>query len=230
ARAHGEFIGILDNDVELTDNWVRCIIEKFKTEDDNTAIISTRVIEPDIPDWYLQSSHLCKERYIDTFVGCGSIARAKILHETGYYDEKFFIHANERDLSLRLISHGYKILHYPDVITYHKKPFGIHPGNERLYYFLLNAIWVVIKHYTVKETILALVSQVKSNLADGYDNAMDTENIIVGTIGIRNAIFKERGGIKTAAIAIFDGLAGTGYCMKYRYSRKQNSIIRDEQK
>jgi GT2 family glycosyltransferase len=223
ARAHGEFIGILDNDVELTGNWVHCIIEKFKTEDDTTAIISTKVIEPDMPDWYLQSGHLCKERYSDTFVGCGSIARAKILHETGYYDEKFFIHANERDLSLQLISRGYKILHYPDVVTYHKKPFGIHQGNERLYYFLRNATWVVMKHYTMKEAILALVSQVKGNLADGNGNTGNTENIIAGTIGIRDAIFKERGGIKTAANAIFDGLAGAGYCMKYRYSHKKTN-------
>jgi GT2 family glycosyltransferase len=221
ANTHGEFIGILDNDVELTGDWVRCIIDKFNKEEDATAIISTKVVEPDMPDWYLQSNHLCKERYIDTFVGCGSIARAKILHETGYYDEKFFIHANERDLSLRLISQGYKILHYPDVITYHKKPFGIHQGNERLYYFLRNAIWVLVKHYTMKEAILGLVSSVKGNLHDGNGNTGDTENLIVGTIGIKDAVLREKGGLKTAIRAVFDGLMGVPHYVKYRYSPKK---------
>jgi GT2 family glycosyltransferase len=228
ANTNGEFIGILDNDVELTGNWVSCIIDKFNKEDDATAIISTKVVEPDMPDWYLQSNHLCKERYIDTFAGCGSLARAKILHENGYYDEKFFIHANERDLSLRLISQGYKILHYPDVITYHKKPFGIHQGNERLYYFLRNAMWVVVKHYTMKEAILALVSQVKGNLQDGKCNTGETENLIVGTIGIKDAVLREKGGLKTAIRAVFDGLMGIPHYVKYRYSPKKNSAISDE--
>lgn len=227
ANAHGEFIGILDNDVELTGDWVRGIIDKFQKEDDATAILSTKVIEPDMPDWYLQSSHLCKERYIATFVGCGSMARAKILHEHGYFDEKFFIHANERDLALRLIFQGYKILHYPDVITYHKKPFGIHQGNDRLYYFLRNAIWVVVKHYTMKEAILALITHIKGNLQDGKHNTMGTEEIIVGTIGIRDAVFRERGGVKTAIRAFSDGLAGVPHYMKYRYSRKKYSMISD---
>jgi glycosyltransferase involved in cell wall biosynthesis len=62
AKTSGEFIGILDNDVELTGNWVSSIIEKFKKEDETTAIISTKVIEPDMPDWYLQSNHLCKRK------------------------------------------------------------------------------------------------------------------------------------------------------------------------
>jgi GT2 family glycosyltransferase len=220
ANAHGEFIGILDNDVELTGDWVSCIIEKFKKEDDTTAIISTKVIEPEMPDWYLQSNHLCKEQYIDTFAGCGSIARAKILHENGYYDEKFFIHANERDLALTLISRGYKILHYPDVITCHKKPFGIHQGNERLYYFLRNAIWVVVKHYTIKEAVLALVLQVKGNMRDKKGNTRDTEDIIVGTIGIKDAVLKEKGGLKTAIRAVFDGLKGVPHYVKYRNFQK----------
>jgi GT2 family glycosyltransferase len=220
AKTNGEFIGILDNDVELTGNWVSGIIEKFKKEDDATAIISTKVIEPDMPDWYLQSNHLCKERYIDTFLGCGSIARAKILHENGYYDEKFFIHANERDLALTLISQGYKILHYPDVITYHKKPFGIHRGNERLYYFVRNAIWVVVKHYTMKEAIRALVSQVRGNLMGEKCNTGDSENLIVGTIGIKDAVLREKGGLKTAIRAVFDGLMGVPHYVKYRYTQK----------
>lgn len=223
AKTHGEFIGILDNDVKLPGNWVSCIIDKFNKEDDATAIISTKVVEPDMPDWYLQSNYLCKERYIDTFAGCGSLARAKILHKTGYYDEKFFIHANERDLSLRLISQGYKILHYPDVITYHKKPFGIHQGNERLYYFLRNAMWILVKHYTMKEAVLALVSHVKGNLHDGNGNTEDTENLIVGTIGIKDAVLREKGGIKTAIRAVFDGLTGVPHYVKYRYSQKKFS-------
>jgi GT2 family glycosyltransferase len=221
ANTHGDFIGILDNDVELTGDWVRRIIDRFKTENETTAILSTKVIEPDMPDWYLQSSHLCNERYIDTFVGCGSMVKAKVLHENGYYDEKFFIHANERDLALTLIAKGYKILHYPDVITYHKKPFGIHQGNERLYYFLRNAIWVVVKHYTMKEAILSFVSYVKGNLKDAKGNTLDTENIIVGTIGIRDAVLREKGGIKTAIRAIFDGLTGVPHYVKYRISSKK---------
>lgn len=219
ANTHGDFIGILDNDVELTYDWVSCIIFKFQKEDDATAIISTKVIEPNMPDWYLQSNHLHKERYIDTFVGCGSMARAKALHENGYYDAKFFIHANERDLSLRLISQGYKILHYPDVITYHKKPFGIHQGNDRLYYFLRNAIWIIVKHFSMKEAILSLKFLVTKNIRNLSTSTTDTESLIVGTIGIRKAIFKEKGGIRTAIKAVFDGLTGVPYYLKYKTPR-----------
>ncbi len=221
ANTHGEYIGILDDDVELPSDWISCMIEKFKKEDATTAILSTKVIEPDMPGWYLQSDHVCKERDIHTFAGCGSMARAKILHAEGYYDEKFFIHANERDLALRLIARGYTILHYPDVITYHKKPFGIHKGNDRLYYFLRNAIWIIVKHYTLKEAIHVVIFHMKREVRKRDGSPGDTENLIVGTIGIKDAVLKEKGGIKTAARAIFDGFAGVPYYVKYRNSREK---------
>lgn len=224
ANSSGEFIGIIDNDVTLPHDWVRNLVRKFSDVTDTTAIISTKVIEPDMPEWYLKSDHLCKERYIDTFVGCGSMARAKILHHSGYYDERFFIHANERDLSLTLIEHGYLILHYPEVITYHKKPFGIHKGTDRLYFFIRNAIWILAKHYGVKNATLLCMSYLKRHMQAGQDTTMGSEEFIVGTVGITDAIFNEKGGVTTALRAVIDGLAGAPfYCCKYRNFRTRKN-------
>jgi len=162
STAQHEYIAILDDDVVLPDYWIEKILSKFITEPDSTAMISTKVIEPGMPKSYLESESTNTEKYIGTFVGCGSVIKKMVLDKVGYYDKKFFIHVNERDLAARILNLNYKIKHYPVVETYHKKPFGIHFSKRSLFYHIRNYIWCIIKNYPLDEILKMVLYALKS--------------------------------------------------------------------
>jgi GT2 family glycosyltransferase len=105
-----------------------------------------------MPDSYVNSPAVNRERYMSTFRGCGSLARASALKEAGGYDESLFIYGNERDLTCRLLNLGYRVLQYPEVVTHHKNPFGVRMGQRSLYYHARNA-WITQLKYAPLEDL-----------------------------------------------------------------------------
>ena len=89
-----------------------------------------KVVEPEMPEWYKTSESINKERYLSTFRGCGSMARAQALREANWYDIRFFIFGNERDLTTRLMNLGYRVKMFPTVEVFHKAPFGMRHGKR----------------------------------------------------------------------------------------------------
>ena len=81
SSARGELIGILDDDIVLQPTFVEQMVDKFAAEPATTAILSPKVIEPEMPDWYRDSEEVNRERYLSTFRGCGSMARAAAIRE-----------------------------------------------------------------------------------------------------------------------------------------------------
>ncbi|MDY0083221.1 MAG: glycosyltransferase family 2 protein [Ignavibacteriaceae bacterium] len=53
------------------------------------------------------------------FIGCGAMIRKNYLDKVGYYDDLYFIYYNEVDLSIRMISAGFRILYLLDSIVFH---------------------------------------------------------------------------------------------------------------
>jgi GT2 family glycosyltransferase len=112
----------MDDDVVAPAPWLEKIMQRFDVEPDTTAVISSKVIEPGTPDSFMNSPEVNRERYMCTFRGCGSMARTAVLERAEYYDEKFFIYGNERDLAARILNLGYRILPYPVAEIRHKTP------------------------------------------------------------------------------------------------------------
>ena len=79
ASARGDFIGILDDDVVLPATFVEHMLHEFEQEPATTVLISPKVLEPEMPDWYIDSEAVNTPRYMSTFRGCGSLARAHAL-------------------------------------------------------------------------------------------------------------------------------------------------------
>jgi hypothetical protein len=128
ASAAGEFVGILDDDVVLPPTFVEHMLAKFATEPETTAILSPKVIEPEMPDWYRDSPAVNQERFLPTFRGCGSMARHGPIAAAGYYDARLFIFGNERDLATRLLNRGFRVKMVPAIEVFHKAPFGMRHG------------------------------------------------------------------------------------------------------
>lgn len=203
ASVKTEFTAILDDDVELPPDWLEKLTLKFAAEPETTAMLSTKVVEPGMPDWLLDSEEVNRERFMATFRGCGTLARSEVLARAGYYDERFFIYGNERDLASRVLALGYRVKQVPSVVTHHKTPFGQRKGKRSIYYHTRN-FWL----YALKNVPLAdlaafpvrfLRSQRKKSGAGGFADA-------TGTIGALDNIRSTPGGwwaVVRATLAAF---------------------------
>ncbi len=153
ASARGEWIGILDDDVVLPEDWIETMLRSAEEWPD-AAVLSSRVEEPGMPESFLRSEGHLKPRWMSTFRGCASLARADVLRACGFYDETLFIFGNERDLTARILNAGRRVRYVPEARVWHKAPFGMRQGRRSLYYHVRN-FWIYAFKYLPWTTILA---------------------------------------------------------------------------
>ncbi len=208
---------ILDDDVELPPDWLEKTTRRIVREPDTTAVVSTKVVEPGMPDSYLHSESLNSERYMSTFRGCGSLARSAALAEAGYYDERLFIYGNERDLTCRLLNLGYRVLQYPEAETFHRQPFGIQMGKRSLYYHARNAWLGMLKYAPLSDLArMPFLVLFKVILRGKETEAKGQVTDATGTIGIGSSIRNTPGSVGILFKAALSVLANVPYCLKHR--------------
>ena len=212
-----DYIAILDDDVVLTPWWLDRSLAKMATEPDTTAVVSTKVVEPGMPDSYRDSAAVNSERYMSTFRGCASLALKKAIDEAGGYDERLFIYGNERDLTCRLLNNGYRVLQYPGAETFHRTPFGVQMGKRSLFFHARNAFLGMIKYAPLKDLVKLPFLVVTKVLFRGRDSEEQGEvTDAVGTIGIGKSVRETKGSwwilTKAAASVVYN----IPYCLRRR--------------
>lgn len=216
ASAWGEFVGILDDDVVLPPTFVEQMVAKFAQEPATTAILSPKVIEPEMPDWYLNSTAIHAERYLPTFRGCGSMARNAALRQAEWYDIRFFIFGNERDLTTRLLNLGYRVKMFPAVEVFHKAPFGMRHGRRSLYYHVRN-FWLYAFKYLPWSQVLAFPLRfLWKGLGGKKQKDGGAVADAVGTIGLFDNIKSVKRGWWVCIQATLAALWALPYCLKRR--------------
>ena len=217
ASSRSPLTAILDDDIVMPPDWLEKTTRKMLSEPATTAIVSTKVVEPGMPDSYKESAAVNTERYMSTFRGCASLARTEALREAGYYDERLFIYGNERDLTCRLLNRGYRVLQFPGAEVFHKTPFGIKPGPRSLYYHARNA-WISMLKYAPLEDLLRLPFLVlgKVVLRGGAREAAGEVSDAVGTIGIGSSLRETPGALGIVLKAAGSVLWNLPYCLKHR--------------
>ncbi len=217
ATSQTEYTAILDDDIVMPPDWLEKSTRRLHREPPTTAIVSTQVIEPQMPQSYKDSPLVNTERYMSTFRGCASLARADALAKARYYDERLFIYGNERDLTCRLLNLGYRVLQYPGASVFHKTPFGIKMGKRSLYYHARNA-WLSMLKYAPLSDLLRMPWLVFSNvvLRGSAKEAEGTVTDAVGTIGIGRSLRETPGAWLVVTKAAFSVLYNLPYCWKHR--------------
>jgi GT2 family glycosyltransferase len=216
ASAGGDFVGILDDDVVLPETFVEHMLAKFASEPDSTAILSPKVIEPEMPDWYKDSPEVNRERYLATFRGCGSMARHSAIREAGYYDEHLFIFGNERDLTTRLLNLGYRVKLLPTVEVYHKAPFGMRHGKRSLYYHVRNFWLYAFKFLPWRQVLAFPFLFLKKGLGGKKRQGGGEVADAVGTIGLFDNIKAVPRGYWICCKATLAALCSLPYCLQRR--------------
>jgi len=210
-------LAILDDDVVLPPDWLEKTVARLQREPASTAIVSSEVEEPGMPAGYLEQPHLTSERYMSTFRGCASLARADALRQAGFYDERLFIYGNERDLTCRLLNLGYRVLQYPQARAFHKTPFGIKMGKRSLYYHARNAFLTQLK-YAPAGDLARLPFLVVSNVLLRGEKRERAGKVAdaTGTIGIGKSLRETPGAWWVVTKAGLNVLANLPYCWKHR--------------
>jgi LmbE family N-acetylglucosaminyl deacetylase/GT2 family glycosyltransferase len=217
AQSTTPLTAILDDDIVMPPQWLELATKRLLAEPPTTAIVSTKVVEPGMPDSYRQNPTVNRERYMSTFRGCASLARTSALREAGYYDERLFIYGNERDLTCRLMNLGYRVLQYPGVETFHRTPFGIKLGKRSLYYHSRN-VWLTMLKYAPLSDLVRMPWLVLTQvvLRPGSAEQRGEVTDATGTIGIGRALRETPGGVWIVAKAAFSVLANLPYCLRRR--------------
>jgi len=217
ASSRSPLTAILDDDIVMPPDWLEKTTRRMLAEPETTAIVSTKVVEPGMPDSHRDSEAVNAERYMSTFRGCASLARTEALREAGYYDERLFIYGNERDLTCRLLNRGYRVLQFPGAEVFHKTPFGIKPGPRSLYYHARNA-WITMLKYAPLEDLLRLPFLVLGRvvLRGSEEEASGEVTDAVGTIGIGASLKGTPGAAGIVLKAAGSVLWNLPYCLKHR--------------
>ncbi|MFT7618287.1 MAG: GT2 family glycosyltransferase [Planctomycetota bacterium] len=214
-NATTKFVAILDDDIVMPEEWVEKMLAKFRTEPDTTGFISSRVVEPEMPDWYKEHPTVNTERYMSTFRGCATMARRDVLKSAGYYDVRFFIYGNERDLSCRILNLGFRILQYPTLVVQHGTPFGMKKGPRSLYYHVRN-LWLYMFKNVGWGAIFGFVFSMATKPFRKKKNDGEITADAVGSIGGMSLISDTPGGLWICIKATLNAICLLPYCLKNR--------------
>ena len=212
-RAATDYVAILDDDVVLGPRWLEMMIERMRREPPTTALLSSKVVEPGMPDWFKNHPDVVSERYMSTFRGCASLARYDALESCGFYDERFFIYGNERDLTARFLGSGHRVLQVPSVVVDHGTPFGMKASARSLFFHMRNLWWTLFKHCSVWDIMGFIAGQAAGLFRSGR---RDMKSDAVGTIGFFTVIRTTPRGLWVVAKATLAALAGLPRYMKER--------------
>jgi GT2 family glycosyltransferase len=216
ASAVTPLVAILDDDIVMPPDWLAKSVARLAREPETTAILSTQVVEPGMPESYRSSPLVNQERYMSTFRGCASLARRTALERAGFYDERLFIYGNERDLTCRLLNLGYRVLQYPEAEVFHKTPFGIKMGKRSLYYHARNAWLSMLKYAPLGDLVampwLALRIVLRGQAKEAAGDVSDA----VGTIGIGRSLRETQGAWWVLVRAAGSVLWNVPYCLRRR--------------
>ena len=140
-----EIYALVNSDIEVTENWLKPILETFEAEPE-TAIIQPKILDFKKKDYFEYAGAgggfidqfgypFCRGRIFDTLEkdngqyndkteifwasGACFFIRSAVYKELKGFDEDFFAHQEEIDLCWRTINKGYKIKYNSESIVYH---------------------------------------------------------------------------------------------------------------
>jgi len=221
--ATGDAVAIMDDDVEARHDWLATLERVLESEPASTGMVSSRVVEPGMPESYQRAEIARGAYYASTFRGCGTLARRHVLEQAGWYDERFFIYGNERDLAARVLARGYRILQCPDAVIDHGTPFGMKAGRRSLYYHVRNFWLYAFKNCRwrdVARMALAMASKARGGGAAVRDDATgsdaEAELEATGTMGLARAVRETEGARLVVLQATLAALLELPYCLRHR--------------
>lgn len=172
-KIDADYFVLLNNDVEVTANWL-VPMKELLDRDDTIAAVQPKILSYRNKDQFeyagagggfidILGYPFCRGRIFDTLEkdegqyndtipvfwasGASLFVRAKLFKELGGLDEDFFAHMEEIDLCWRLKRRGYKIYYCGSSTVYHVGGATLSVGSpQKTYYNFRNGLSMMIKN------------------------------------------------------------------------------------
>jgi GT2 family glycosyltransferase len=172
-HATGEYVLLLNNDVEVPPDWLGPLVDTMEQHDDVGAV-QPKLLQYDDRDRFEYAGAaggfidrvgypFTRGRIFDTMepdrgqyndprdvfwaTGAALLLRRSALDEVGLLDERFEMHMEEIDLCWRLQRHGYRVRVQPESTAYHIGGASLPQGSPRkAYYNFRNSLLLLYKN------------------------------------------------------------------------------------
>lgn len=170
-NAQGEYIVLLNNDVEVATDWLQELVAGMERHPD-CGMGTSKMIQYDNHDQFYNTGDVfdirCagggrgfgvmntgqyeEEEYVFGACAGAGIYRRSLFEEIGYFDEDFFIFAEDVDINLRAQLVNQRCIYLPKALVYHwgTATVGFN-SNRHVFLFCRNDLFVLVKNYTLKE-------------------------------------------------------------------------------
>ena len=193
-KATGDYILFLDSDSYLGRTGLEKLVTRME-QDPAIGVIGCRILNwftGDIDQWFYPGSY---EQFGDTefetysFSGAGALLRTSAVRSAGGFWDELFIYNEEVDLSIGIIRGGHRIIYNPDIPVFHRcSPSGRVPPQRYYYYQIRNWIWILYRHYPLRQRLIRAASLSFVYLIKGFragQLAASLRGIIDGLRGTR---------------------------------------------
>jgi GT2 family glycosyltransferase len=168
-----EIYALVNSDIEVTENWLKPILETFETEP-KTAIIQPKILDFKQKEYFEYAGAaggfidqfgypFCRGRIFDTLEkdngqyndkceifwasGACFFIRSTVYKELKGFDEDFFAHQEEIDLCWRAINKGYIIKYNSESMVYHVGGATLQQANpQKTYLNFRNSLLMLTKN------------------------------------------------------------------------------------
>lgn len=149
-EATGEYILLLDNDSFPKEDAVRRMVDVFNN-DERIGVVAFQIHG----QGYNHTSKLPSSPVdVYGFSGGGAGIRRAILKEVGEFPKEYFLYLCEQDLSIRILNAGYRIVHCPEIIVYHRTSPISRNYRDVAYYYTRNIVYLLFRYYPLREVCM----------------------------------------------------------------------------
>ena len=183
---------LLNNDVEVSDGWLRPLIDTLDAEGDVAAVVPKLLSSEHRDEFeYAGASGgfidylgypFCRGRILSTtekdmgqydsrrdiFWGSGAAlcCRAEVFHSLGGFDEDFFAHMEEIDLQWRMQLSGWRIIVEPRSVVYHLGGGTLKPSAQKIYLNHRNNLAMLYKCSTPMQRLVVATIRPFTDMAE----------------------------------------------------------------
>ena len=177
-QVNSDIFALVNSDIEVTENWLKPIIETFENET-KTAIIQPKILDFKRKEYFEYAGAAggfidkygyayCRGRVFDTLEkddgqyddiceifwasGACFFIRSSVYNELNGFDAVFFAHQEEIDLCWRAFNKGHKIKYNSQSVVYHVGGATLQQGNPRKTFLnFRNSLLMLLKNLPKKE-------------------------------------------------------------------------------
>lgn len=124
ARATGNFVAIVEADVELTNGWLEKVLSHF--DDEKVIGVGGMLLTPRAEPWIariagyeVELKFATKEKYTCHITSANAMYRAEAFTIAGPFDERLVNASLDSDFNCKLISRGYKLVFVREAEAFH---------------------------------------------------------------------------------------------------------------